>query len=390
MRRVRSIAAITGSRADYGLLSGLLHDLRVASDFDLHVIVAGTHMSARFGRTIDEIRADGITPEAVVDMEPSGDGRCAVAQACGRGLSQIAESLDALRPDLALVLGDRFEILAASAAALLLNIPIAHIHGGEITEGAMDDSIRHAISKMAQIHFAAAKAYADRLIRMGEAPECVFNVGALAVDNLRRLKLLDRSELARDIGLPHDAPYLLVTYHPVTRRDGDDRDAVRAMLQALDAWSDIYLVFTGVNVDPGHELIRGLIESYVAKRGERARLCLSLGHRRYLSAVKHALAVVGNSSSGIIEAPALEVPTVNIGSRQAGRLRAASVIDCDEHQESIQAAIGRALDPRFRASVAGQALPYGGGEAASRIIAALRAIDRDTLGVKPFHEAVSH
>jgi len=386
IRHLRKVAVVTGSRADYDLLFGMMSLIGRDPDFDLHVIVTGMHLMERFGRTVEAIRGDGIPIAAEVDLGLEGDSPADMARACGRGVERLADALARVRPDIVVVLGDRFEILAASLAALLLGLPLAHIHGGEVTEGAVDDSMRHAITKMAHLHFAAAEPYARRIVQMGEAPDRVFTVGAPGCDNIRATNLLDRPSLGRALGMELAGPYIVVTYHPVTRQPADDRAAVEALLEVLQAQAGLSVIFTGVNADPGHGVIESLISSYVSRHASRARLFSSLGRVRYLSAVKHAAAVVGNSSSGLIEAPALGVPTVNIGSRQAGRLRARSVIDCPPGREAIAAALGRALSAEFRNAITGQELPYGDGRAAERLVASLKAVDADSLAAKPFHD----
>lgn len=382
----RTIAVVTGSRAEYGLLSGLIARLQIQRDLKLQLVVTGAHLSKRFGYTAAEIHQSGIPVSAEIDLALSGDQPLDAARACGRGIERLTEAFVRLRPDLIVVLGDRFEILAAGLAALFLDIPVAHIHGGEITEGAIDDTIRHALTKIAALHFVAAAPYRRRVIQMGEPPDRVFDVGALAIDNTRSLPLPGRRELEAQFGVPADMPYFLVTYHPVTRRQGNDRPVVEAMLAALHRISGARIVLTGVNADPGHESVYAPIAWYVSAHPGRAILCPSLGRVGYLGAMRHALAVVGNSSSGLIEAPAVGVPTVNIGSRQKGRLRAVSVIDCGESEEEIFAALIRASEPAFRCSMLSQVLPYDGHGVADRIVDILRTVDLRGLREKRFHD----
>lgn len=384
--RPRTIAVVTGSRADFGLLSGLIKYLHARPDLTLQLVVTGAHLSQRFGHTVDEVRGSGVPISAEIDLDLAGDRPADAARACGRGIERLAETFARLRPDLIVVLGDRFEILAAGLAGLFLRIPVAHIHGGELTEAAIDDTMRHMLTKIAGLHFVAAAEYRRRVIQMGERPEHVFDVGALALDNIRTVSLPDRAELHREFGVPADKPYFLVTYHPVTRREGDDGAVVEAMLAALHRVSGTCTVFTGVNVDPGHESVHAPIAQYVAAHPGRALLCASLGHAGYLGAMRHALAVVGNSSSGVIEAPAMGVPTVNIGMRQKGRLRAASVIDCGETEGEILAALTRAADPAFREQAAAQPLPYDGRAVAEKITDLLRAADLRAVSDKKFYD----
>jgi UDP-N-acetylglucosamine 2-epimerase (non-hydrolysing) len=316
----------------------------------------------------------------------AGDTGKAVAAAAGRGVGRAAEVFEQLNPDIVLVLGDRYEILAAAVAALLMNIPIAHLHGGEVTEGAVDDSIRHALSKMAALHFAAAEPYAARLRQLGEDPARIHMVGPPALDAIAATSLMDREQLGRDLGIDLSGRFLVVTYHPVTL-DGDfGLGGLQALLAVLDRGPDTAIVFTGVNGDAGHVAIGQAVAGFVAARPRRRTLVASLGQRRYLSAVKAADAVVGNSSSGLLEAPALGTPTVNIGDRQKGRLKAASVIDCGVREAEIEAAMAKALAPSFRAA-ARLASPATGG-AAGRIVDVLKSVDPAQLSRKRFHDII--
>jgi UDP-N-acetylglucosamine 2-epimerase (non-hydrolysing) len=385
----RRIAVVTGTRAEYGLLRWLMNDIRDCPELVLQTLVTGQHLVPEFGHTIDEIRGDGFAVDAEIDLLLSGDTRRAMAVAVGVGVVGFAGALDRLDSDIVVVLGDRFETLAAAEAALLLGIPIAHIHGGEVTEGAVDESIRHAISKMSALHFVSAEPYRRRLIRMGELPARVVTVGAPGLDQLKRLTLAGRDELMAGVGLDPARPFLLVTYHPATRGAAAATDSLAALLRALDRFPDHQLLMTKANADAGGRAINAALQVYVAERGS-AVLAASLGSRLYLSALREAAAVVGNSSSGIIEAPAVGTPTVNIGPRQQGRLRAACILDCDEDETAVAAAITAAIDPAFRAAAAakGDPPPYGRpGDAAGRIVAALRAVDPPSLHRKPFFDA---
>jgi len=390
MTRPRRIAVVTGSRADYGLLRGILSRLKRADDVDLCVIACGMHLMPKFGETWRAIEADGFPIAARVDLRLDDDRAETVARGTGIGLSGFADALPKLAPDLLVVLGDRFEIFAAAAAATLLNIPIAHIHGGEITAGAFDDAIRHAITKMACVHFVAAEPYRQRVIQMGENPQFVFNVGAPGLDLAAETPVLDRSTLLRQLGIDGPERFLLITLHPVTARPGEDAANVAALLGALSQIADRSFVFTGVNADPGYRMIDDAIRAFVAARPGRALLFASLGGERYWSALRLADAVVGNSSSGIAEAPAVGTPTINIGDRQKGRLRAASVIDCPADQAAILAALRSILDGRFRPDVSVEP-PYGRGGASEKIAGTLRKIDLRAAFPKHFHDlATAH
>lgn len=379
----RRIALVTGSRADWGLLAGLAR--RLASDprFDLRIIATGAHLERKLGRTLAEI---DLPIAARVPAPQRDDSKKAAAQATGKALAGFAEAFERMDPGMVVVLGDRFEIFAAAAAATMLSIPIAHIHGGELTLGAVDDALRHAITKMAHLHFTAAKPYARRVVQMGESPKRVFVTGAPGVDAIAETDFIEPARLGRDLGLALHHPLLLVTYHPVTQRKDDEVKAVTALLDALDRFPKARIVITGVNADPGRSKIARRLAAYAARHADRVSLHASLGQRRYLSVMALADAVIGNSSSGIIEAPALGVPTVDIGSRQGGRLKARSVIAAAESAPAIARAIARALDPTFRRSLRRQSLPYGGPGAAARMQAILAATDWSKLSPKPFHD----
>ena len=395
----RTICVVTGSRAEYGLLRWLLEALRGKPQVRLQLAVTGMHLEPRFGDTWREIETDGFAIDARVPMALAGDSPADVAAAMGRVTQGIGQALTRLKPDLMVVLGDRFEILAAVQAAMLARVPVAHLHGGELTEGAMDDAFRHAITKMSHLHFTAAEDYARRVIQMGEQPARVFVAGALGMEAVTRTDFMTRTALGEDLGRAFDTaagqPLLLVTYHPATlghgapadgAGDGDASEAgATAMLEALAALPAARIVFTGVNADPGHAAVDAAIAAFAAAHPERASLHASLGQRRYLSLMRIADAVIGNSSSGLYEAPALGVPTVNIGPRQAGRLRGPSVIDCGETAEAIGAALHLALAPAFRAGIRTGGSPYGGG-AATRIADVLAQVPVAGLIHKRFHD----
>ncbi len=388
MKRAATIAVITGSRADYGLQYWLIDAIHRATDLSLQLIATGSHLSEQFGRTIDQIIRDGFPVSATVPMIAEDDAAPAMARSTGHGVIGMADALERLQPDLVVLAGDRFEILAAAQSAMLMGIPVAHLHGGEVTEGAIDESIRHAVSKMSSIHFVSAEPYRQRLIRMGESPDRVHVVGAPGLDHYLRTTLPSREELLSSVALDPSKPFLLVTYHPATRGSADPAEAVQQLLEALDRFPGYQLLITKANADAGGRRINSALDSYAAAAGRRVALAASLGTARYLSAVTHAAALVGNSSSALIEAPAVGTPTVNVGPRQQGRLRAATVVDCDEDGASICDALSRVLDSGFKAEAVKHDPPYGRpGNAAGRIIDVLRAVDLDVLRVKRFHDA---
>ncbi len=384
----RKICVVTGSRAEYGLLRWLMQEIRDDPRLQLQVVVTGMHLVPEFGSTYREIDADGFSIDARVDMQLTGDSVNAVTKSVGAGVIGFADVLQDLRPNLLVVLGDQFEVLAAAQAAMLARVPIAHIHGGELTEGAIDDAIRHALTKISHLHFAAAEPYRRRIVQMGENPDHVFTVGALGVDNIKRMEPLPRQDLAVAVGMKPGEPLFLVTYHPETLADARPCGAggVKPLLEALDSFPRSSIIFTSPNADAGGRVIASAVESYAAAKPGSAVFCASLGRELYLSALAHADAVIGNSSSGIIEAPAAGVPTVNIGDRQKGRLRSASVIDCAAQTPDIVAAIRRALTPEFR-RLARTAVPaYGAGDAAGRIRDVVATFPLDRLARKTFHD----
>jgi len=385
----RKICVVTGTRADYGLLYWLMKEIESDPALRLQLIVTGAHLEPRFGHTVDVIEADGFAIDARVPIDLSDDSPQGITAATGRALSGIGAAVESLAPEIIVLLGDRYEILAAATAAMLQRIPIAHLHGGEVTEGALDDSMRHAITKMSQWHFAAAEPYRQRIIQMGEAPERVFTVGAPGLDHLVRTPLMGTDEIKAELNINPAHPYFLITHHPTTLGDEDATQEIIALLAALDCFPEHSLVFTGVNADAGHDTIAQTIHEYVLHNNKRARLFSSLGQRRYLSAMQNAAAVIGNSSSGILEAPSCNVPTVNIGLRQKGRLRAETILDCDAVTSDIQRAILQATDPAFMASRSNAILPYGKPGASNRIKEILKACDASGLRRKVFYDLPS-
>lgn len=381
----RRICVVTGSRAEYGLLRWVMRGVAEAPDMDLQVIATGMHLSPEFGHTYREIEGDGFAIDRRVEMLLSSDSPVGVGKSVGLGVVGFADALHDLAPDCMLVLGDRFEILAAVTAALMARIPVAHIHGGEVTEGAIDDSIRHAVTKMSHLHFVAADEYGRRVVQLGESPDRVHVVGSLGVESAKRLPVLEKDALARELDVAFDRPLLVVTFHPVTVDENGGIAQMSELLAALGELDHMRFVFTMPNADTGGRAIRQLVEAFVASNAH-AHAFTSLGQLRYLSCVRHADAVVGNSSSGIIEAPAFGVGTVNIGDRQAGRLRANSVVDCPPERAAIRKAIERVTSSDFRKVLDNIENPYGEGNASERIIEALGRHDFAALVRKSFHD----
>lgn len=382
----RKIAVITGTRAEYGLLCTIIKGIHEDPDLELQLIVTGTHLSPEFGMTVDDIVRDGFPVAERVEILLSSDTDVAVATSMGLGMIRFADVFERLKPDIVVILGDRFEIMSVAAVAVALRIVIAHIHGGERTEGAIDEMFRHAITKMSHIHFPVTQEYADRVERMGEKPEHIFNCGAPGLDNIKNLKLLDRNELAKELDIPANKDWGMVTYHPVTAEAGSTEKEIRELLLALDNLDDIYWVFTMPNADMGNNsIIRGL--KVFIENHDNAKMFKSLGQLRYLSLMKNATIAVGNSSSGIIESASFELPTINIGNRQKGRIRPANVIDVQNcTRKNILETINKGLSKEYRKSLRGMDNIYGMGNAGARIVDTLKAISIENLFMKQFHE----
>jgi len=382
----RKICVVTGSRAEYGLLYWLMKEIQDDSALQLQVIATGMHLSPEFGLTYKAIEADGFSIDARVEMLLSSDTPVGITKSMGLGVIGFADALDRLRPDILVLLGDRFEILAAAQASMVARIPIAHISGGEITEGAIDDSIRHAITKMAHFHFVATESYRSRVIQLGEHPDRVINCGDPGLDNIKRLTLLSRLELGQQLGFSLDTPYFLVTYHPATLGDVDPAAAMEKLCAALDHFSHMKIIMTKPNADVGGRALAKMVDAYAAKHPDRIYASTSLGQIRYLSAMKYCDAVIGNSSSGIVEAPAMYKPTVNLGTRQDGRLKAASIIDCCEQTQAIIDATDLALSPDFGCKVAKTKSLYGESDASAHMKKFLKDADYATCRQKRFYD----
>jgi len=382
----RKICVVSGTRAEYGLLYWLLRAIRKDPALELQLVLTGAHLSREWGYTKDVVEKDGFAIADEVDILLSSGSQLGVTKSIGLGLIGFAESFRRLAPDLLMVLGDRYEILAAATAAMVARIPIAHIHGGESSEGLIDEAIRHAVTKMAHLHFVSTEHYRQRVIQLGEQPDRVWNVGAPGLDNIRQLRLLDQRRLERDLGYSLGESYFLLTYHPVTLGKDGPRRALENLLRAAANFPETSLLCTKANADADGHVINEMIEHYAVDNPARIKLVDSLGQLRYLSAMRHAAAVVGNSSSGIIEAPAMGVPTVNIGERQRGRIRARSVIDCGSTEKEIARALKEALSPAFRRIAQNVESPYGDGKSSARIAKILRSVDLEGILLKTFYD----
>jgi len=382
----RKICIITGTRADYGLLYWLMKEIQGDPDLELQLVATGMHLSPEFGLTYRIIEQDGFEIAARVEMLLSSDTAVSITKSIGLGVIGFADALDLLRPDILVVLGDRFEIFAAAQAAMISKIPIAHIHGGEKTEGAFDEFMRHAITKMAQIHFTATEQYRRRVIQMGEMPERVLNYGAPGLDNIKKLKLLTKTSFEKKINFKLGEISFLITYHPATLSDAKPAESFNELLKAIDCLPEARIIFTKGNADTDGRIINQMIDAYAQKNASRVKAFTSMGQLLYLSAMKNVDLVIGNSSSGLLEAPYLKKPVVNLGDRQKGRLRAASIIDCREQERAIVSAIKKGLSPEFQSQMKNFSSPYGLLGASARIKKYLKKVSLQNILVKQFYD----
>lgn len=357
---MKNIAVVTGTRAEYGLLRPLIEKIEQDNELKLTLIVTGAHLEPRLGETIKEIEADGHHVDYRVPMNLHSDTEHDILCSMGRELSGLADVFEQSTPDLLVLLGDRYEILMAGICALINRIPVAHIHGGELTKGLIDDGIRHSLTKISSIHFTSTEEYRHRVIQMGERPDTVFNVGALGVENVHRIqdaRKLSRDELTQKFGINWDQPIIIVTFHPVTLEADTSEAQMNGLLTVLEKHSEYNYIFTYANADTGGHVINDLIDEFVQKHGN-SKAYASMGMVGYLSTLSYATAVVGNSSSGILEVPSFGIPTVNIGDRQGGRVHADSVIDCDPDINNIESAFEKALSCKFRECCKSVKNPY--------------------------------
>ncbi len=385
---MKKICVITGTRADYGLLYWTLRRIQESPEFELQIIATGAHLSPEFGSTYKIIESDGFKISEKIDMHLSSDTSLGITKSMGLGLIGFAEAFQKLKPDLVLILGDRYESMIAAQAAMIAQIPIAHCHGGELTEGAIDEAIRHSITKMSHLHFTSTETYRKRVISLGENPKTVFNVGALGIENIESgIKLLDRQEFEKQTQFKFGKINFMVTYHPVTLSQKDPADLFKELLAGLDKFPQAHIIFTYPNADKNGRRIIDLIQNYVEKNKARAAAFVSLGQQKYLSAMQLVDVIIGNSSSGIIEAPSFKKPTVNIGDRQKGRLCAESILSCGDDSNAIVKAIEHALDPQFRQKISSLVSPYGSGDASTKILEILRKTEFSQLLMKIFYDS---
>ncbi|MDK2597579.1 UDP-N-acetylglucosamine 2-epimerase [Pseudoalteromonas obscura] len=384
---MRKVAVFTGTRAEYGLLYWVIKGLELSPEAELQLYVGGMHLSPEFGKTIDQIEADNFQVCEKLEFLLSSDTPVGIAKSMGLALIGAADALERTKPDLLVVLGDRFESMAICQAAMVAQIPIAHIHGGETTEGLIDEAVRHSITKMSHLHFTATEEYKQRVIQLGEQPSNVYNVGAPGIDNIKALDLLSREELSTSLGFDVvNSPYMVVTYHPVTLSSDGAVDDLEALLMALRQYPNHKFIITFPNADTHGRALIPLLEKFAQEMSGRVSLVQSLGQLRYLSALKHCDLVVGNSSSGLIEVPTFRVPTINIGNRQKGRIAGDTVINCGGDQESIKAALDCALSESFKAKCLKSSNPYGDGGSSEMILDTILNADLTDLVFKSFYD----
>ncbi|MCX6122136.1 MAG: UDP-N-acetylglucosamine 2-epimerase [Ignavibacteriales bacterium] len=383
---MKTICIFTGSRAEYGSLRPVIIALSQKEDIKVQLLVSGMHLSPEFGLTYREIEKDGFIIDEKVEMLLSSDTPTSISKSIGIGIIGFADALERLQPDILLVLGDRFEALAVAIAAMVARIPIAHLCGGEITEGAIDDAMRHAITKMSHIHFVAADEYRTRIIQMGENPERVYCVGGPGLDNLKTMKLLNKDEIENILGAQLQSHNFLVTFHPATLDDEPVEFQFQNLLDVLDEQANSLIVFTKANADTNGRFINQMIDSYVARKQGQAVSFYSLGQLHYYSVMQYVDAVVGNSSSGIWEAPSFKIGSINIGTRQSGRIKAPSVIDCGTSKDSIKAAFCTLYSSEFHDILSKVVNPYGDGYASGRIVDILSSVDLVSLKHKKFYD----
>lgn len=382
----QKVAVVTGTRAEYGVLYWTIKALAEDDSIELQLIVTGMHLSPEFGLTYQQIEKDGFRIDKKIETLLSSDTSVGIGKAMGLGMISFVEAFQELQPDLVLVLGDRFEIFSAVAAAMVSRVPVAHCHGGEATFGLIDESIRHSITKMSHLHFTATEEYRNRVIQLGEQPSRVFNVGGLGIENIRRMDLLTKEAFEESIDFKLREKNFLITFHPVTLENNTAEEQFVNLLAAFDQFPEIGLIFTKPNADTDGRIIINQIDKYVAGNPERAVAFTSLGQLRYLSAMKYINGVIGNSSSGLAEAPSFKVATVNIGERQNGRMKAASVVDCDPTAASIQEAILKILSPEFQELLKDVKSPYGETNSSELILKAIKDADLDNLLKKEFYD----
>lgn len=384
---MKKVCIVTGTRAEYGLLKPIIARVSHSEEMDLSIVATGMHLSPEFGLTYQEIENDGYVINAKIEMLLSSDTPVGITKSMGVALLGFADYFSVNRPDIVVILGDRYEMLEVASAAMIARIPIAHIHGGEATEGAIDEAIRHSITKMSHLHFVTTEEYRKRVIQLGEHPKTVYNVGALGIENIKKLTLLKKEQLEEKIGFHFHNPTIMVTYHPVTLEEENTEESFRNILQVISEFKDLSVIFTKANSDTNGRVINSMIDNFVSSNKERCASYTSLGQLRYLSALQYCDAVLGNSSSGIIEVPSFGIPTVNIGDRQLGRVRAESVIDCGNEKREIETALKKALSEDFKNKVKSIANPYEGVHTSATIVRVIsESLDKGIIIKKKFYD----
>lgn len=382
---MRKICFVTGTRAEYGLLSRLMRLVKEDKDLRLQVIATNMHLMPEYGETYKEIEKDGFTIDKKVYMHKPSDDAHGIISSMAEEMQGMNDALSELKPDILVLLGDRYEILVAAQVALIHRIPIAHIHGGEVTEGAFDDAIRHSVTKMSYLHFTSCEEYRHRVIQMGEHPSRVFDVGSLGVENIKAVPLMTKDELEASLNFKIDTQTILVTYHPVTL-GGDPAKDIREFLDALDQFKDLKVIFTMPNSDTGRDAIALAVENYVENHSNRAKAYTSLGLKRYLSTLQFVKAAVGNSSSGIIEVPSFDIPTLNIGDRQKGRLASKSVVNCGTSKDEVIAGLKLCLSEEMQKAAKTYENPYAKPGTANLIYQELKNVELAGLNLKTFYD----
>ena len=382
----RRICVFTGGRAEYGLLKPLLDELNKAPSVELKLLVSGMHLSREFGLTYENIEADGYRCDECVEMILSSDTPTGVCKSMGLGMIGFSEALVRLKPDLLVILGDRFESMAAATSAMVCRVPIVHIQGGEMTLGAIDDHIRHAITKMSWLHIVTTEVYRKRVIQLGENPKRVFNYGALNTDAMKKIKLLSKNKLEKEINFSLGSRSLLVTFHPVTLEKNTSEKYFQQILDVIDSYEGLNIIFTKTNADTEGRIINQMIDKYVEKNPQNTIAFKSMGQLRYISSLYYITAVVGNSSSGIIETPTFKVPTINIGEREEGRIIADNIICCEQNVDSIKSALDKALSHDFRESLVNMSNPYEQDNTTLSIAKLLKECELPKLTKKEFYD----
>jgi len=386
---MRKICVITGTRAEYGLLYWLMKEIDADECLQLQIIATGMHLSPEFGNTYQQIESDGFTINKKVDIELTSDSEIGISRSMGLGMIRFAKALDSLKPDLCVFLGDRFEIFSAVSAAMIAKIPVAHFHGGETTEGAFDEYIRHSITKMSHLHFVATNEYKNRVIQLGEQPDRVFNVGGLGIDNINKLKLLPKESFEKAIDFNLGEKNILVTFHPVTLEKSTPGVQFKELLDSLDKLKDTKIIFTKTNSDPNGRVINNMIDNYVASH-DNAISFISMGQLNYLSALQFVDGVVGNSSSGLLEAPSFKIGTIDIGDRQKGRIKANSVISCLPKKEHIGKSLVKLYSKDFQDIIRSTKNPYGTDGASKKIINIIKDTDLNGILKKSFYDLMGY